>query len=362
MLTGWPELKQKLLDDARKNNVPISGQFELTSRCNLQCKMCYVCQPANAKNVAAQELSAKEWLRIAEEAKKAGMLYLLLTGGEVFIRKDFKEIYEELAKMGFFISIFTNGTLITPQIAQWLAKIPPRRVGVTLYGASPETYRKVTGKPEAFQQTLNGIAALKAEGIKIQLKTTVIRDNATDYENLLAIADKNDCFLKFVYYISDRRDRPNEKLSEIRLSAREIADYEQRAGKDYVQRFKARNNVTFPDKGPEDEPDAEDESPSEFPFKCRAGKSEFWVTWNGKITACAVSDDIAEDIREKPLMAAWEKLVARCKSVPPCVECRDCELLSYCWTCPVRLKLETGSYEKAADYFCEWAKYRKIYF
>lgn len=356
MLESWSELKKKLLDDARKGNIPISGQFELTSRCNLKCQMCYVCQPANDKSIIAQELSAKEWLHIAEEAKKAGMLYLLLSGGEVFIRKDFQEIYEELTSMGFLITIFTNGTLITPKIAQWLGKIPPRSVGITLYGASAETYGKVTGNEGAFQKAMAGIEALTAEGIKIQLKTTVIRDNANDYEKLLAIADEKDILLKFVYYISDRRDEHNDKLTEIRLSPSEIADYEICSSRDYVKRVKALRQA---EDATEETANDSGEAEREFPFKCRAGKSEFWVTWDGRLSACATTDELAVNLRQRNFSDAWKELVDICKAVPSCEECKNCNLLSYCWTCPTRLKLETGSYEKPADYFCEWAKYRE---
>ena len=95
--------------------IPLSGHFELTTRCNLDCKMCYVHNNAN-KN----ELTAEEWIRIGEEASNRGMMFLLLAGGEPFLRKDFKEIYSALSKMGLMISINTNGSYIDDEMFDFL--------------------------------------------------------------------------------------------------------------------------------------------------------------------------------------------------------------------------------------------------
>lgn len=87
MGTTWGKLGDKLLKQANQMRIPIGGQFELTSRCNLKCKMCYVSCPSNDKNALSREHSADEWIKIAKEARDAGMLYLLLTGGEVFFAR-----------------------------------------------------------------------------------------------------------------------------------------------------------------------------------------------------------------------------------------------------------------------------------
>ena len=94
--------------------LPIAGNFELTSRCNFQCKMCYV---HDQKNV---DLSAEEWISIGKSAVDQGMVFLLLTGGEPFLRPDFCEIYEALYKMGLLISINTNGSLIDDSMFAFL--------------------------------------------------------------------------------------------------------------------------------------------------------------------------------------------------------------------------------------------------
>ena len=115
---------------------PAHGTFELTSRCNLSCRICYVRHAPGDQTKAARELPASTWLDLVRQAVANGMVFLLLTGGEVFLRRDFFEIYEPLTRMGLVLALFTNGTLVTKDIAARLAQAPPSRTEITLYGAS----------------------------------------------------------------------------------------------------------------------------------------------------------------------------------------------------------------------------------
>ena len=74
-----------------------------------------------------QELSLEEHVTLLDELVEMGCLWILYTGGEVFARKDFLDIYAEAKKRGFLITIFTNGTMITPKIADYLAEYQPVR-------------------------------------------------------------------------------------------------------------------------------------------------------------------------------------------------------------------------------------------
>ena len=90
--------------------VPFSGSFELTPRCNMNCKMCYIRMTEKEMAQVGQELTVEEWLRIARESVAEGMTMLLLTGGEPILYKGFRELYLQLRKMGLFISITRSQT------------------------------------------------------------------------------------------------------------------------------------------------------------------------------------------------------------------------------------------------------------
>lgn len=116
-----PRLTQYLFDRASRTLTPLSGTFELSPVCNLACKMCYVRKtPAEVAASPRPPVGLIQWLSIAEQARDAGMLYLLLTGGEPFLWQDFWPLYERLSTMGFLISINSNGTLLDEaRVAGW---------------------------------------------------------------------------------------------------------------------------------------------------------------------------------------------------------------------------------------------------
>ncbi|UCD72074.1 MAG: radical SAM protein, partial [Syntrophobacterales bacterium] len=119
-----------------EQRVPLAGVLELTFRCNNRCMHCYVNKGADDGRERKKELSYDQMCRILDAIAEEGCLWLLLTGGEPFIRRDFVEIYTYAKRRGFLITLFTNGTLIDPEIADFLREWPPRSIEITLYGMS----------------------------------------------------------------------------------------------------------------------------------------------------------------------------------------------------------------------------------
>lgn len=139
------QIKQVLSARAALQTVPISGAFELTPRCNFRCKMCYIRMTPQQMTAIGRERTALEWLEMGRQARDAGLLFLLLTGGEPFLRPDFEEIYTGLTKMGLSISINTNGSLLDDGLRALFRRLPPAMVNVTVYGASAAGYETLCG-------------------------------------------------------------------------------------------------------------------------------------------------------------------------------------------------------------------------
>ena len=171
--------------------IPISGTFELTPRCNFNCNMCYVHLKPDEIPSVGRELSAGEWISIAEELQRAGMIELTLTGGEPFVRRDFREIYEAVHDMGFLIQIFSNGYLLDEEKISWLVKRPPRVMRFTLYGASDESYQSVCGIPDGFTRVKRSVELLREAGIPLYLAATVTKENEDDLEDIYRYAEQN---------------------------------------------------------------------------------------------------------------------------------------------------------------------------
>ena len=137
---------------------------------------------------AVKELPASAWLELAHQAVANGMVFLLLTGGEVFLRRDFFEIYEPLTRIGLVLALFTNGTLITRDIAARLAQAPPSRTEITIYGATAATCEAVTGVPGSFAACCAGIEALVSHRVPLGLKTTLTRQNVGELDAMRQMA------------------------------------------------------------------------------------------------------------------------------------------------------------------------------
>lgn len=170
-------LRQK----ARISRIPLTVNFELLPVCNLNCKMCYIQSSWNDVKNQGGLKSIEYWINMAKQAKDAGTLCILLTGGEVFLYPHFKELYVELYKMGFIITINTNASLIDENVIEWLRQYPPKCVSISLYGADNETYESICGKKGIFSKVNHAIKLLQDNHISIECKTILTPFN---YHNL----------------------------------------------------------------------------------------------------------------------------------------------------------------------------------
>src|SRR5439155_23363128 len=118
-----------------------------------------------------RKLTRDDHFRILDELANTGCLWMLYTGGEIFARRDFLEIYGYAKRKGFLITLFTNGTLITARVADILAVARPFSIEITLYGRTRETYEQLTGIPGSFDKCMRGIDLLLERGLPLKLKT-----------------------------------------------------------------------------------------------------------------------------------------------------------------------------------------------
>ncbi len=361
MYTTYELLIEKLSRQASIKKIPLNGTFELTARCNFDCRMCYIHKKIDCE--IADELTADQWIKLATEARDAGMLSLLLTGGEIFLRRDFREIYESVAKMGFKVTLFSNASLIDSQTAKWLGRLPPTVLEITLYGASAETYGRVNGNADAYDKVVNAIDMLLAEGINVELKTTIIHENMDDYEAMAEFSYKRGIPFGVVDYLYPARDashaanacrftpekfveyhknifETNKRLSEIYLEGKKLSEPTE-CGRKLAQEISSI------------EPDRER---SQSAFSCNAGSSNFWITWDGRMVPCGAMEEPVAYPLKTGFLNAWHSLNEGCGNIPVCKECRKCKVAEHCTVCPAKLKGETGRYDQPAEYLCKVAQ------
>ena len=155
---GNEEYLRKFILKALNAHIPLSGSFDLTRRCNLKCIHCYLGD--HQQSSLAKEIETSQILDIIDQITDAGCLNLLITGGEPLLRVDFPEIYSHAKKSGLIITVFTNGTLITDKILSLFKELPPHKVEISLYGATAQTYEKITRRRGSYDKCIAGVYEL----------------------------------------------------------------------------------------------------------------------------------------------------------------------------------------------------------
>ncbi|MEL6545907.1 MAG: radical SAM protein, partial [Myxococcota bacterium] len=172
----------------RKQRIPLAGMLELTSRCNLRCVHCYLGDQDAQHAKRAQEMDTERVKGLLEEMAAAGTLYLTLTGGDPMMRKDFAEIYVHAIKLGFLVTVFCDGVLVTEKVQKLFAEYRPWGVEVSIYGATEATYEAVTQVKGSFKKCLRGIERLLSVGLTVRLKTVLMTANEHELPDMREIA------------------------------------------------------------------------------------------------------------------------------------------------------------------------------
>lgn len=348
------KFEERLVIHATNKGVPLGGAFEVLPLCNMDCEMCFVRLSPEELKSQGRLRTVDEWLSIAREAKEAGTLFLLLTGGEPFSYPDFGRLYEELAKMGFILTLNTNGTLITEEYANLLAKHRPRRVNITLYGSSDEVYERLCKNPKGFTQTMKAIQLLKDRHIPVKLNGSVTRDNADDIDNLYRIAKELDLFLDVDSYMFPvSKGRYHGFCASARVTPKEAADmwlkskrYELKEqdfamwAKEMSDGYQSKNDFS-----------GEEEKAEEMP--CRAGRSAYWINWKGEMTPCVFMESPGISVFERGFNIAWEYIKdARHELCLPRA-CSLCWKRKFCSVCTAACLGEKKDDNGRPTYICQ---------
>jgi radical SAM protein with 4Fe4S-binding SPASM domain len=344
--TDYGPLVRELHKRAAACRQPINGTFELTERCNLACRMCYVCQAPGDGARHAKELTAAAWLELARQAVDNGMIFLLLTGGEMFLRPDFFELYTPLTRLGLMLTLFTNGTLITDVIAGRLAEAPPSRTEITLCGATAATYEAVTGVPGSYARCCGGIEALVKHRVPLGLKSTLTRRNVGELEAMRQMAHHWGLPFSAGWLLSKRRDGARSEVEDCRMSAAECVALEATDRASATEWTEAALR--------------ESSLGNDHNFYCQAGRAAFVVNPRGEMNACIDLPLPAARPLEIGFRAAWEQVQGYVDSAPPPAPlCLACEARTFCPRCPAWSELETGTLTEPVPYLCEIARARR---
>ncbi len=325
---------------------PLDGSLELTFRCNLRCAHCYVNEASGDLRARRQELTTEEILRITDEVVDLGCLWMLLTGGEVLLRPDFSEIYLHMKKSGLLVSLFTNGTMVTPRIADFLAEWPPLLVEISIYGSTPAVYEQVTEVPNSYRRCLRGIELLMDRKIRLRLKTVPMTLNYRDMGQMRSLAAGYGLDFAWDPLVNCRVDG-DSRPTAVRLSPNQIVALEKEESKRVAHYEKAFVDRAYAE-------------PRQELFTCGAYRHSFHIDPYGNLLPCMMVRWPAYNLREGTFRRGWYDFFpamrsrVRTKALP----CHTCQFNAVCDLCVGWAQLETKNPEGMVPFLCNLTQAR----
>lgn len=352
-LEGASSAERRLMQLAEARNMPLTGSMELLPLCNLDCDMCYVRLSRQQMEARGRIRTGREWLELGRQMVDRGTLFLLLTGGEPLLHPDFKEIYLGLKKMGLILTINTNGTLIDGEWADFFAKNKPRRINITLYGASNRTYRNLCHCVDGFDRVTRAVALLRERNVDVKLSGTITPANVQDMEAMFRTARELDVPMHMETYVmpaAREREKPfdqqNRLLPEDAAAAR-IRGLRGSMGREMFRQYRAETLRRIDEFRPR--------QPEPCAVSCHGGRCSFTISWQGMLRACAVTTAPEASAFDLGFQAAWQQVSGEFQTGRFCAECSACRLRPICRVCAAAPALETGDPMGRPEYLCRFA-------
>jgi radical SAM protein with 4Fe4S-binding SPASM domain len=324
--------------------------IELTERCNLGCVHCYIRRPLFDKQARAREMSGNQIYNILKEAVSLGCKGVRFTGGEPLIRDDFSQIYLDAYRLGLKVSIATNATLITDELAAVLAQHRPEAIRISIYGWNAESYDSTVGRVGAFENFRAGVERLVRHNLSFEMKYPVLKPLVENDEKIRQLTQQlgTSGSLPLAWELTLHAwNEPSacERIRRLRLNPEEAA----------------RQRLKEPDVAEHDRRVILNGKPFNAKiFYRRAAKKRLTVNAYGGLQVCLEMrhPDTIYDLRSGTLYEAVTQHLPRMKAMtftdPVYLNrCGRCFLRPACPSCPAVSWMENGSLQTPVEYYCE---------
>jgi MoaA/NifB/PqqE/SkfB family radical SAM enzyme len=357
-------LKIKKVKDLPR--LPLEGDIDLTYRCNLNCRHCWLRIPQTSPE-RENELALEEIKTIVDDAREMGCGHWYISGGEPMLRPDFAEIFDYITRKSVSYSINTNGTLITPEIARLMKRRGVKMV--SLCGATGETYDHVTRQPGGFDKLMQGFRYLKEAGAGFSIQLIPMRDNWHEWEKMTKLAQSLSGQWRigapWLHLSSCQDPERNAEITRQRLDPRDVVELDK---PDLSHEKAAAPECRYR------------EGDDRLFSPCLLHRQMFHVDPYGGMTFCHLLKDPAMryDLRGGTLREAWESFIpSLANKVRGGSEydrnCAACDKRKDCRWCPVYGWLEHGRFSAPVKHLCdvagemqrfkeEWQAHHRRYF
>ncbi|MFA6104634.1 MAG: radical SAM protein [Victivallaceae bacterium] len=349
---------KKVMPNIKTIHFPNKCLIDLTYRCNNDCRHCWLRLSPGSKE-RSEELSTTELLDIVNQSRKLGVGSFAISGGEPMLRNDFYEIFDYITSKARSYSINTNGTLITPKIAQLMKRKGTKMVA--LYGATAKVHDHITRNPGSYEAAMTGFRYLKEAGTGFIVQLIPMKDNYHEFPKMIELAQSLSRYCRvgvsWLYLSSCGAPEINEEIKSQRLSPKDVIELD-------------KPDITYEEKRKK-ESAAENQhvQTDDCLFaSCIENRRDFHVDPYGMMSFCNFIKDseLRYDLRKGTVEDCWDNFIPSLKDKARggkeyLENCGSCELRNNCRWCPVYAYLEYGRYSAKIEYLCRVAEENKKY-
>lgn len=314
----------KLVNISMKEKKPYAVTIELLTACNMECIHCYIPQHDSMGKMSTEKVK-----EVLLELKNLGTLEITFTGGEIFLREDLWELISFSRKLGFNVSLFTNGTLINEEIANKLAEVYIQYVSLTIFSLKEDINDMITQRKGSLRKILTAIDLLEKYKIKIQIKTPVMEYNKYEYKEIKKFCDERGYTYVINATLFSKTDKDKSPLNYFINSddlVNVIADIDEHSKSNGIE----RDNKAF---------NGED-------IICPSLSCSLFIDAEGKVYPCisfryCIGDIYKDSIESILKNSILKKLQDKKKNT--LTECKNCKYYTYCDRCPGNAYFEDES-------------------
>ena len=316
---------------------PHVGGIELTPYCDLRCVHCYL--QDQEKNAL---LSTEEVKLIIDKLFEVGVLFLYFTGGEIFTRSDFLEIYIYAKKKGFIVELLTNGTLINSQTIEVFNQYPPASISISIYGKDEESYFRVTGQNGMYDRVINTLNLLSQNSIHFEIKYIGMKENQDDYKAIRSLAERYGAEFSYSMELFPTLNG-NGCTKNHMISMEKIIEIESGIpGK--KEEYKRLSEIANPFINQKEVP----------LYLCDMAISNFLVDYQGYLNPCHKCRFRKWNLLSDDFKTAWDDYKSLLKEkASKNNKCLKCKYLMMCSPCVIVNYLSTGDYNTPAETVCK---------
>lgn len=351
------DIKKKFYQWFIRNDVPLSCHFELTYRCNYRCIHCFQEHSVDTKN---KELSTEEIIKILDLLSSKGIIFISLTGGEIFLREDLFEIITYARRLGLIITLQTNGSFLSKEVIERLSKLSVYKIVMSYYSCEESIFDNITGITGSYRRTNDAIALFKENNLKFSLVLTLMKQNFDTFLKTLNFMIKNKNSFTWGNLLLPQSKENKIKNPNIYLSQDQLKNLFSLPNKEILNRGGFDLDCKRQLSGLENE-----KRKARKNGFCLGGRSLIAVGAYGHISACPqlLSNEsyLNNDVNLRNNNFDWQATQSDRYSAffntPLPSSCRDCHLLNFCGVCRVSGEVIPGvSFKEKESIFCKTAK------